>query len=269
MMNFAIYQSTLKKSRNFLLGLTVCVIGLILCISALFPSIASGNSYTDLLKTLPSGMLNAIGMKGSVSNFNNYLNMNFYNSIYLYILMVYVIVFPLNLISKPIEDTSLVYYLNSPVSRKKFFYSQAIVLVSGLVATCFLSVVFGIVSREIFARGYHFSIAEFVKDNVMIGCIFLFLGSVCVLCGAISKKANEDVTYGATIIIVEYFLDMLVKISDKASWMKYLTVFTLYNADSMKNGFAVFGLKCGILIGASCLLTILAAELFKRRDLYI
>ncbi len=88
-MNLAIYQSTLKKSLNFLLGLAVCVIGLVLCLSALFPSMTSGNSYTDLLKTLPSGMLNAIGMKGSVSNFNDYLNMNFYNSIYL--ISIYII----------------------------------------------------------------------------------------------------------------------------------------------------------------------------------
>lgn len=268
-MSLAIYQSTLKKSLNFLLSLAVCVVGLVLCLSALFPSMASGNSYTDLLKTLPSGMLNAIGMKGSVSNFNDYLNMNFYNSIYLYILMVYVIVFPLNLISKPIEDTSLVYYLNSPVSRKKLFYSQAIVLASGLVAICILSAVSGIASGDIFARGYQFSAAEFVKSNVIIGCIFLFLGSLCLLFGAVSKRANEAATYGATVIIAEYFLDMLVKISDKAGWLKYLTVFTLYNADSAKSGFAVFSLKCGILVVTSCLFTILAAELFKRRDLYI
>lgn len=269
MMSLAIYQSTLKKSLNFLLGVAVCVVVLILCLSALFPSIASGNSYTDLLKTLPSGMLNAIGMKGSISNFNDYLNMNFYNSIYLYILMVYVIVFPLNLISKPIEDTSLAYYLNSPVSRKKFFYSQAIAFVTGLAATCVLSVIFGIASREFFARGYQFRVAEFVKANVIIACIFFFLGSICLLFDAISKRANEAVIYGATIVIVEYFFDMLVKISDKAGWMKYLTVFTLYSADSMKNGFSAFSLKCGILIAASCLFTLLAAELFKRRDLYI
>lgn len=268
-MSLSIYQSTLKKSLNFLLGLAVCVAGLVLCLSALFPSMASGNSYTDLLKTLPSGMLDAIGMKGSVSNFNDYLNMNFYNSIYLYILMVYVIVFPLDLISRPIEDTSLVYYLNSPVSRKKFFYSQAVVMVSGLLAIGILSAVFGIASRKIFARGYQFSAAEFVKSNVMIGCIFLFLGSLCLLFGAISKRVSEAATYGATIIIAEYFLDMLVKISDKAGWLKYLTVFTLYNADSAKSGLDAFSLKCGVLVAVSCLITILAAELFKRRDLAI
>ena len=268
-MNGVIYKSSLKKSMNFLLCIAVCVAGTILCFSALFPSITLGDSFAGLLKTLPTGVLNAIGMHGDVSNFNDYLNMNFYNSIYLYILMVYAIAFTSNLISKPIEDTSLAYYLNSPVSRKKFFYSQVAVLTTGLVAISVLSVIFGIVSKEIFARRYHFSIANFIKDNIMIGCIFLFLGSISILLGVISKRVNKAVTYSSAVIVAEYLLDMLVKISDQASWMKYLTVFTFYNTDKIKNGFAFFGLGCGILLAASCIFAIISAEIFKRRDLYI
>ena len=268
-MNAAVYRSSLKQNRKFLSGIIISVVTLIVCLSALFPNISSGSSYADLLKTLPAGMLNAIGMKGNVGSFNDYLNMNFYNSIYLYILMAYVIVFTADLISKPMEDTSLAYYLNSPVSRKKFLYSQAAVLGTGLLATCVVSVAFGIASRQIFAGGHSFSTAEFVKCNVMLGCIFLFLGSVSVLLGAVSRKAGEAVAYGSTVIITEYFLDMLVKISNQVSWMKYFTVFTLYDIDRIKNSVAFWGLACGILIAASCAVTMISAELFRRRDLYI
>lgn len=268
-MNIAIYKSSLKRSRNFLLGTAVCAVGLILCFAALFPSVASGNSLADLLKTLPSGMLNAIGMKGDIRNFNDYLNMNFYNSVYLYLLMVYVILFSSSLIAKPMEDTSLAFYLNSPVSRKKYFYSQTIVFATGFVGICFLSVVSGIASAKIFAGGNPFSAAEFLKDNAMAGCIFLSLGSLCLLFSAVSKKSGDAVMYSSVVILTEYFLDMFVRVSSRVSWLKFFTVFTLFHTDRIKDATVSFGLECGILIAVSLVITAGAAEFFKRRDLYL
>lgn len=268
-MNKTIYSSSMKKSTVFLSSIIICVVGLIVCFIILFPSISSGNSYADFLKSLPQGMLSAIGMNGDISNLNEYLNMNFYNSIYLYILMTYVIVTAANLIAKPIEDTSLVYYLNSPVSRKTFLYSQAFVFITGMLAVCASSIIFTIISKWIFAGSYAFNIADFIKDNAALGCIFLFLGSISILFCSISKKSSQAIAYGSTIIIGEYILDMLVKISPKVDWMRYTTVFTFYNTDKIKGNLSYFYSTCGILLVFSAAIILISAELFKKRDLYL
>ena len=268
-MNKTIYGSSLKKSTTFLSIIIICVIATIVSLIVLFPSISSGGSYADLLRSLPQGMLSAIGMNGNVGNFNDYLNMNFYNSIYLYILMTYVIVFTAKLIAKPIEDTSLVYYLNSPVSRKEFIYSQVLVFITGLIAICVTSIIVSVIFKEIFVGNTAFNISEFVKGNLAIGCIFLFLGSLSILISAMARTNSEAITYSSTIIIAEYIFDMLVKVSGSVNWMKYITVFTFYNTKKIAEDATYFYVGCGALIAASIVLIVASAEFFKKRDLYL
>lgn len=269
-MNKSIYSSSLKRSSVFIVIIIACVVITVISLIWLFPSIASdSSSYAKVLSTMPKGLLSAIGMKGNINNFNDFLNMNFYNSIYLYILMVFCIVLCTNLISKPIDDTSLVYYLNAPVGRVKFIISQIVVFVTGLIAVVLSSVVFSYIGKIILADKYDFNFNNFVKDNIMLGCIFLFLGGVTILIASSVKNNSDAVNWSSTIIVAEYLFDMVSKISDKVSWMKKITVFTFYNPDKIHDGTGFLLSRCGILLAATIIVIAIAIEIFKNRDLYL
>ena len=86
-MNKNIIKSSIKTNGRFLSIIIGTVICIVICIIAMFPSVQANNSYADLLNSMPQGMLDALGMNGEMSDLNDFLNVNFYNSLYLYISM--------------------------------------------------------------------------------------------------------------------------------------------------------------------------------------
>ena len=103
-------------NRLFFLLVLACIAISEISLIAIYPAINKNGGYSDFLKEMPQDMLTAIGMQGNLNNLNEYLNMNFYNSIYMYILMVFVVVMSARLSAKLLGDTSLAYFLNSSIS---------------------------------------------------------------------------------------------------------------------------------------------------------
>lgn len=269
MISKKITLTSFKTSMVFIGTILLCVVLSIICLVAIYPSINSGNAYADLLNSMPKELLSGLGMSGDVSNFNDYLNMNFYNSIYLYIMITFVVCLSSKLVAKPLGDTSLVYFLNSPVSRKKFLVSQMVVFNVSLFIIFVSSVVFGIISKAIFVDSKAFNVGDFVKCNVGLIVIFLLLGAICFLISTVSNNGSQATTYAATVVIVEYILDMFAKITSKLEVLKSFTIFTVYDTEKISDSTSYVAVSCIIMVVISIILYIASAEYFKRRDLYL
>lgn len=258
------------KTNTLYLGIIiVCVIASIGSLVAIYPSMNSNNSYAELLSAMPQDMLSAIGMNGDVSNLNDYLNMNFYNSIYLYILIALVIGMASKLVAKPLGDTSLVYFLNSSVSRKKFLGSQIIVFNGALLIVGIFSVVSGLLSKILFVNDIAIDMNNFIKTNIELIVIFVFIGSVCFCISTFVNNGTEAITYATSLIVVEYILDMFRKISSKLNALKNFTIFTVYDTDKICGDSHYFVISCMVLLGISIVFYMLALWHFDKRDLYL
>src|SRR5690625_917536 len=267
MLSTKIVRSSLKTNSILISIIIVTVIASIVSLVALYPSISSDDSYADLLEVMPKEMLDAIGMTGNIANFNDYLNMNFYNSIYLYVLMAFTIVFIAKLVAKPMGDTSLVYYLNSSVSRTQFLGSQIITFIIGLIFMVVFSVLSVILSKWIFVQDLSFEYTNFLKMNVTIIMIFFLLGSICFLINTLVNNNSEAVAYSALLIGLQYILDIFNNISGELGTLKYLTVFSIYNTDKIYNDYTYFVLSSLIMLIAGVIFYITSFIQFKRRDL--
>jgi ABC-2 type transport system permease protein len=264
-----IANSSIKTNSVFISIIIVSVIASIVSLVAIYPSMTSNSSYAKLLSVMPQQMLDAIGMKGDVTDLNDYLNMNFYNSVYLYIMMAFTIIFVAKLVAKPIGDTSLVYYLNSSVSRKKFLRSQIVVFNIGLFLVLVSSVISGIVSKIIIVGDVNFNIENLLRINIAIVTLFFLVGAICFFISTLVNNNSEALTYSTSLIIFEYILDMFRKISSKLDIVKYFTIFTVFDTDKICNDNIYFVSSCLIMVVVAIVIYIISLQYFNGRDLYL
>lgn len=269
MLSTKFVKSSLKTSSVLISIIVVIVIASIVSIVALYPSMTKDNSYAKLLETMPKEMLDAIGMTGDVANLNDFLNMNFYNSVYLYALMAFTIVFIAKLVAKPMGDTSLVYYLNSSISRTQFLQSQIVTFNIGLVFMFIASIGSGILSKWIFVRDADFDFSNFIKVNITIIMIFFLLGSICFFINTLVNNNSEALAYTGLLIGLEYLVDVFQKISSQLDALKYFTIFSTYNTDKIYNDSTFFILSILIMFAVGIVFYIISHFYFKRRDLFL
>ncbi len=268
-MNKHIIKSSLSSNRLIYAIFALCSVGTIVSIMWIFPNMVKDNTFADLLSTLPQKMRDSLGLVGDVNKLTEYLNMNYYNAIYLYIMIAFNLVIITKLISKPVGDTSLVYYLNSPVSRRTFFLSQTVVYVIGLVIMTLSSILAGIVTHWVLLNEYEFEAACFIRNNIIIGLLFLLLGSICLMVCSICNSNAEALAFCSGIMVVEYIMFMLKNMDEKLEKLKYFTVFSLYDTEKIEADPCFFAVCTSACLIISIVVGFVASEYFKRKDLYL
>lgn len=268
-MNKNIYLSSLKNNRILFGIFALCSLGTIGSLMWIFPDMTEDNAYSDLLTSLPEGLLNSLGIVGDPSNLNEYMNMNFYNSIYLYILIAFVLIVTTRLISRPVGDTSLVYYLNSPVSRNTFFQSQVLVFITGLLIMTLTSIFGAILTHASILSDHDFSVALFVKTNLIIMGVFLVLGGFCLIICSVCNSYGASLAFGGAFLALEYLIYMVKNMSESMSDLKYATFFTIFDPEKIANDENYFSVSLILCIVIAAIFMLGGKEYFKRRDLHL
>ena len=95
-MNFALYKASLKAHSKglslYLSSIIIYMIGLFL----VFPSVSKSSGISDLMKSLPPGLMKSLGIEGNMANLNDYLNINFFNSLFFIYKISFNFFIPLN-----------------------------------------------------------------------------------------------------------------------------------------------------------------------------
>lgn len=105
----------------------------------------SGNEVlNEIIKSLPQSVLENLGIEEGFNNTNDFFKSDYFNSSYVFLLTVTIIVLVRRLFGKPLEDTSLSFFLNSQVSRVTFLKSQIVVQNSIISFLGFVSILVGV-----------------------------------------------------------------------------------------------------------------------------
>lgn len=268
MISIIITKISLRMNKVFLLGILLTAVFLILSLLGIFPYINSSDSYSELLKQMPQELMVAFGKQGDASKITDFLVMNFYNSLYLYILMVYVVVFSSRLSAKLLGETAMVYFLNSSISRKKFLTSQIMVFNLGLGLITICSVLSAMLGK-VFFPDKEFDMPGLLKINVQIMALFILTGAICFLINALVNNAGQAVGYSTLLVVLFYITDIFRKLSTDLKWLEYFTLFSLYDPKKISedNGYV---LTSSIAMLAAAIVVYLGTVWhFNRRDLYL
>ncbi len=266
-MSLSLYKAMFKTHSKALLIYSICVFAYLALVNMAFPMFSDSDELNAIFDSLPDGLLTAFGITGSLSDINDYMAMNFYNSLYLYILMAYTILTAVQLMSKYVDRGSMAYLVSTAVSRSRMCFTQFAILFTGLLAITVAAIVAGLISAAIFAGDSPFDVGVFLQMNAIVFLIFLVVSSYSFLISSALNDEKQAMGLGFGITVVFYAIDLASKLTAHLDWLSYFTLFSLYQPQEIAQGDYPFVPASLFLIGVSIVMVALSVMLFRRRDL--
>ncbi len=269
MFSSKIIKMNLKMNKKFLIAMSMGIGALMGIYLSIYPYFDEVDLMDQILSALPENLKNGLGLSSTVDTVNAFLIMEFYHTSFIYLFIAFVVVFANRLIAGQIEDTSLVYFLSSEISRKQFFISQVLVLNIGIIMFGFMPVLLGGIPAYFMYDSTEFIVSEFLIVNTSITLLFMFIGSICLGIGAFTKSTSKVLGYSATFVIVQFTISFISKMASSVESLKYGSIFTLYDLDRVVTEPKYFVTMSMVFIVGSIIVHGISLKKFIRRDLNI
>ena len=130
-MSLPLFKYTLKSNWSILAIFTVLMVGYLVLILSMYDE-GIVQTLEAMVEVYPPGMLAAVGMDKIPTDLTHFAASYFYDFLVQLLLLVHVIILPIRLVVKHVDDGSMSYLLSTPNSRVKIVVTQAIYMVLSL-----------------------------------------------------------------------------------------------------------------------------------------
>ena len=266
MINMTLYIREMKSSLKMLIILAVVITMYVTIIIGMYDPemMASLDKFYEMMPELMS----AVGMKAGATSLIGFMISYLYGFIFLIFPMIFCILRGNGLVAKYVDKGSLVTLLAAPVKRSTVVITQIFVLISGILILVVYST-----GLELLVANANFPgelvVSELIRLNIGLLCLQIFIGSICFFASCFFSETKYSIAFGAGIPALMYVMQMLANTGEKASFAKYFTFFTLFDANgivlresSAIIGWAVLGIGALVIYGAAILT-------FCKKDIHI
>ncbi|NUU59434.1 ABC transporter permease subunit [Paenibacillus agri] len=268
-MNLPLYKEMLKVNLKGILNYAFGSAFYILLIIWLYPALANNmKAINDLVNAMPESVGNAFGLNSGFSSAEAFISGEYYGLILVLLLSILCVQMSTGLMARLVDRGSMAYLLSTPTTRSKVALTQALVLITALLVIVTATTGAGFLGVFWFlGNGYDFNGERFLMLNTVAFLLFFAIGGISFLISCLANDEKKALGISGAITFGFFTLDLLGKISDQLSWVKYLTLFTLYRPGEIVKGSAQDGLVLVILLLVGLIAFGLGITLFKRRDL--
>jgi ABC-2 type transport system permease protein len=266
-MNFILLKATIKANYKLLLiMLAIMVMYSTIIVSMYNPD--SMESWQAMLEMFPEEVLRAMNFNILDPTFLGYIAGYYYGFIMIMFPMVYVSIMGQRLIARLVDDGSMSFLLATPNSREKIASTQGFYL---LLSTTFLitavACLLAIVGGFLFPGSL--TLLPFIVLNINVIALFALLSGISYLASCVFNEVKHATLWGAGIPALFFIINMLANVNDKLSFLRYFTVFSLFDTEKIleKNPVVLFNIVVLLLSGLLCYG--LGIIIFKRKDLHI
>ncbi|HKL80124.1 MAG TPA: ABC transporter permease subunit [Mobilitalea sp.] len=222
-------------------------------------------SLNEMLEMMPKGLISAIGFSGSFTSLLGFIGGYFYGFLILFIPMIYTIITCNRSISSHVDKGSMAYLLSTPNTRNKIAKTQAaFILVSITLIIAFVTVV-GLVLSNVQFPG-ELDVSRFLLLNFGVLLLYYALTGIGFFASCLFNDTKNSLAIGAGLPVVFLLLQMISNVGEKTRFLKYFSLFTLFDPDKIIQGegfvpsFIVLGTIAVVMYSA-------AIYVFKKRDL--
>ncbi|WP_127586496.1 ABC transporter permease subunit [Paenibacillus koleovorans] len=267
-MNMTLYKQMMKVNLKGFLNYGIGSAFYILLIFWLYPAIADNASAIDeIVQSMPEGVGRAFGLNG-FGTAEAFISGEYYGLILVLILSIVCVQLSTQLMAKLVDQGSMAYLLSAPTTRRKVAFTQASVLISGLLLIMTITTIAGFAGKAWFLGGeFAFHPSRFLLMNVAAFLLFFAVGGITFLVSSLSNDEKKAMSISGMITFGFFSLDLLGKLSEKIGWMRHVSLFSLYRPGEIINGDAdmvATSLLLALIGGVSFALAVI---LFRRRDL--
>lgn len=158
------------------------------------------------------------------------------------------------------------YLLSTPNSRKRIITTQAIFMAASVTFLIALIGLAGLCLTQAMFPG-ELDVAKFMSLNLGVIALFLALSSVSLLFSCWFNDTKHSLALGGGIPVLFFVMNMLAGTGAGHDWIRYLTLFSLYDPVKILSEEQPVLLTSLALVGIAGALYGLAICVFDRRDL--
>lgn len=264
MLSKPLFKATVKQNYVVLL--------IIIAVSMIYmPTIVSmydpktQESLNEMLKMMPQQLISAMGFTSPVSDLISFIATYFYGFLILLLPMIYTIIVANRTVASHVDRGSMAYLLSTPNNRIKIAATQAIYLLTTITLLIGIITLAGIFMCQLMFPG-DLDMNKFLLLNCGALLLYYALTGIGFFASCMFNDTKNSLGIGAGLPVAFLLLQMISDIGEKTEFLKYLTLYTLFDPNKIitGEGFALSFLILGVI---SVLSYAAGLIVFGKRDL--
>ncbi|WP_027091788.1 ABC transporter permease subunit [Cohnella thermotolerans] len=268
-MNVPLFKQMMKLNLKGISNYAFGSAFYILLMFWLYPGIAQNSAaLNELVAAMPAGVVNAFNIQGGFGSMEAFISGEYYGLILPLLLSIFSLMLSTQLMAKLVDQGSMAYLLSTPTTRARVTFTQAVVLVTGLLLILLVTTAAGFLGRALFIGDrYAFDASRFVLLNAVAFMLFFAVAGISFLVSSLSNDEKRALGISGAVTFGMFSLDLLGKISDKIEWLRCVSAFALFRPSELAGGGGDPAVASAVLllIGLAGFAAGIAA--FRRRDL--
>ncbi|MGX8176704.1 ABC transporter permease subunit [Exiguobacterium artemiae] len=265
-----IIWSLLKHNVKPIMAYAIGTSLYLLMLAALYPSMMKTGLLEAKLQALPPEVLKAF-QYDKVTGFDNVLDLlggNYYGLIFQIIASLFLLSLAARLLARPIDNGELILYLAAPITRHQ--YTAATMIVMMLASTCLVVCnTLVLLLADWFVSGVSIDVLTLIRFQVNALLLLYAIGGFTLFIATLFDDERRAFSIAGSVLVLSVVLTIGSGLSEKVEWMRYGSIFSLFNTQQLLEGTDQFLIHLLILASISLIFHVGAFLSFRKRSLSI
>lgn len=233
MLNISLFWEDVRENKKLWLTFS----GLMLFFALLsvgFYALVSGSSGNGGFENMPEFLARLLGFSTEDKSLTGFLSSTLYEVWFLVLPLIYGVILSKRLVAEQMEHRTMIYYIGSPLGRKKVIFTQGYFLWLSLFGMIGVGALGTALFSKLFFSG-ELEIPQFLLLNVGILCLHTALGGIGFFFSCVGKNKNQ-VFIGEAVILFFLAMYLFGRTWDLVSFLKFFSLVSLFDGTSVMNG---------------------------------
>jgi len=267
-MSCPLFKFDLKSNGLILLIFTLLMVGYLLLILSMYDE-GIVQTLEAMVEVYPSGMLAAVGMDRIPTDLTDFTASYYYDFLVQLLLLVHVIILPIRLVVKHVDNRSMSCLLSTPVSRVKIITTQAAYLALSLAVMMIVVTGSALLFSSCLAPG-ELDITAFLRLNLATYLTALAMASIVFFFSCLFNFTTHAAAAGSAVLVLFFLFSTIGRFGHHEGvygTIAAASLFRLLQARAIVSGQINMWANDAILLAVSAAAIGAGIAAFKRKDL--
>lgn len=257
-------KATIKQ--NYIVFIIVfAVLMLYLPIIIMMYDSSAKDSLKDVLEILPQALVAAMGFEELGNTLIDFIGSYFYGFLIFLLPMIYTIIVCNRCVASHVDKGSMAYLLSTPNKRTKIASTQALFILASITVMIALVTIAGIIFSNIMFPG-ELDLSAFLLLNLGTLLLYYAVTGIGFFASCLFNDTKNSLMVGAGLPVAFLVIQMISGVGEKVRFLRYFTLFTLFDADKIIKGGTFIPQFIALLI-ISVIMYVSGIYVFNKKDL--
>lgn len=223
------------------------------------------DSLQQILDIMPQSLVSAMGFSTIGNTLLEFISGYFYGFLILLLPMIYTITVCNRCVASHVDKGSMAYLLSTPNKRKKIAITQALYILVSTTIMIAVVMLAGIIISNIMFPG-ELDVSGYLLLNLGVLLLYFAVTGIGFFASCLFNDTKNSLMVGAGFPVAFLVLQMISDVGEKTRFLRYFTLFTLFNPDNIIQGDSYLPQFIAMLVIAVVMYG-LGIYVFNKRDL--